>query len=178
MGSASDFGGKPDLVTAGRSSSQGCREGANGHRILLTPLARLSGMSESIRHYHLILTVDPQNSQPLHHPRCSNPEKIPRVPSSWKPESKITNVSRGQHVPCEEHVVCRRYSEAGVFLPVSANETLAWEPEVVLRDAWHVSPHPAGLWRGFAPLCKTQNALPAMNESNPKSVVRSLPKSD
>lgn len=98
MGSASDFGGKLDLVTAGRSSSQGWREGANGHRILLTPLARLSGMSESILHYHLILTVGPQNSQPLHHPRCSNTEKIPRVPSSWKPESKITNVSRGQHM--------------------------------------------------------------------------------
>lgn len=68
MGPGPDFGGKPDSLTAGRSFSHTeSRQMATGS---LTPLARRAPLrhdSENILYYPLILTLSPQNSQPLFH---------------------------------------------------------------------------------------------------------------
>lgn len=63
----------------------------------LTPLARRAPLrhdSGTILYYHMILTLASQNSQPLFHPTAQKLGEIPRTPSIWNTQSKITNDSR------------------------------------------------------------------------------------
>lgn len=99
MGSGPDFGGKPDSVTAGRSSSQGCRVGANGYRIIDT-LGQTRTSQAWVRVFCIAIWSWPWAHK--FHNLCFTPLlkpwEIPRIPSSWKLKSKITNSSQGQHM--------------------------------------------------------------------------------
>lgn len=64
-----DTGGKPDSVTAGRSSSERCKEEANGNWIIDTV-----GQTGTT-HNHMILSPASQNSQPPFNPTAQNPEE-------------------------------------------------------------------------------------------------------
>lgn len=157
MGSGPDFGGKPDSVTAGRSSSQSCRVGANGYRIIDT-----HGQTRTSQAWVRVFCITIWSWPWAHkiHNLCFTPLlkpwEIPRIPSSWKLKSKITNSSQGHTHVLREERTHWQYSTTVLFLPVSPYETLAGEPEIVLRDTWHVSPHPAGLRCFFCATQKTK----------------------
>lgn len=99
MGSGPDFGGKPDSVTAGRSSSQSCRVGANGYRIIDT-LGQTRTSQAWVRVFCITIWSSPwaHKIHNLWFTPLLKPWEIPRIPSSWKLKSKITNISQGQHM--------------------------------------------------------------------------------
>lgn len=115
---ACDFGGKPDSVTAGRSSSQGYSEGGKWPQ---DPVDTLGLDSPAwVRVFCITIRSWPW-ARKIHNPCMTlllkNPEKIPGIPSTWKPESKITNAGGGQHMfPVRSTLTGRTVRQASTYL--------------------------------------------------------------
>lgn len=103
MGSGSDFGGKPDSLTAGRLSSQSCKEEANGNWIIDT-VGQTSAAQARLRDYP-VLGYDPHPGVTKFttsvSPHGSNPEKyrelLPAEPQVFinnkrQPRQRLTDM--------------------------------------------------------------------------------------
>lgn len=98
-------------------------------------------------------------------PVAQKPEKILRIPSSWKPESKITNVSRGQHMfPVRSTLYVGsavRQASSYLFLRM---KLLLENLKLCCGTHDMLVPILLGSGGGLHHSDKTQNALPTMNE--------------